>query len=381
MMHIVEQDTSSLLSQAWDQIHTDSVRATAAAQRALDAAGRGSEDAAWAFWLLALAEVQSSNAPAARARLHPARTLFVQHGCRRGQALCAELDAAMALQMGDPMRASLIHRAIDQAADPGFKAIDRFYSRLQRGLFARLLGQWGPALSHFASASEASRASGNEGAMATALAQLGSLQLEMGRLDDALSQGEAALSLARHCGARAAITTAVGSLIVVHDAQGRYEASRELATFALEHPQLQSPGALARLSVPLALSYFRAGDVDRAEAWLEGGSTAYAMEGDNAVFWAWLTVRCVMHRGEHRYARELAERTLLSRKDKAPAFHVVELLHAAADACDAVRRHDAAEAHRQEARRLEESTGLQPRRTVTSTAGFLSDDRHSVPVA
>lgn len=376
----LEQDATGLLSQAWEHSFTDPARARQVAQRALDAAERGSTDAAWAFWLLALAEVQSLNAPSARARLHPARALFVQQGNGRGQALCAELDAAMALQIGDPIRASLIHRAIDIAPDPGFKAIDRFFGRQQRGQFARLLGQWSPALGHFAAARDAAQASGNDGALATALAQLGSLQLELGQLDDALASSEAALSLGRHCGARDAITTAVGSLIVIHDALGRPEASREIAGFAVEQPQLQSPGALARLAVPLALAHYRAGDIDRAEAWLEGGSTASPADGDTAVFWAWLSVRCLLQRGEHRYARDLAERTLMHRRDKSTPFHVVELLHAAAEACDAIGREDAARVHRDDARRLEDASPS-VRRVVSAATGCLSDDRRSVPAA
>jgi len=378
-MNPLDLDVAGLLSQAWEQSFTDPARARQAGQRALDAAGRGTEAAAWSFWLLALAEVQSLNAPSARARLHPARTLFVQHGNGRGQAMCAELDAAMALQIGDPIRASLIHRAIDIAPDPGFKAIDRFYARQQRGQFARLLGQWKPALDHFGAAREAAQASGNDGALATALAQLGSQQLELGLLDEALASSESALSLARHCGARDAITTALGSLIVVHDALGRPDMSMELARAALEQPQLQSPGALARLAVPMALAHFRAGDTDRAEAWLEGGSTASPADGDTAVFWAWLTVRCLLQRGEARYARDLAERTLMHRRDKSTPWHVVELLDAAADACDAVGRADTARIHRDDARQLAAMAGIAPRRTISAAAGYLSDDRRFAP--
>ena len=380
-MSSIEQDAGDLLSQAWAFSFADPSRARILGQQALDAAVRGSEDAAWAYWLLALCEVHALNAPLARARLHPARGLFVEHGSARGQAMCAELDAAMALQIGDPIRASLIHRAIDRAADPGFKAIDRFFGRHQRGVFARMLGQCNEALSQFLAAREAARASLNDGALATAMAQLASLQLELGQLDEALASGEAALSLARHCGARSAITTAIGSLIVIHDAQGRPEAARELATFATDHPQLQSPGAIARLAVPLALTLYRAGEIDRAEAWLEGGSTASTTDGDTTVFWAWVSVRCLLGRREHAYARDLAERTLLSRRQHSTPFHLIELLHAASEACAALGRNDAARAHLHDARQLEAAAGLASRAPVSAAAAYLCGDRHSVPAA
>jgi tetratricopeptide (TPR) repeat protein len=380
-MNTIAQDVEGLLAQAWDHSHADPARAKLVAQMALDAAERGSEQAAWAFWLLALAEVQAMNAPLARARLHPARGLFVEHGSKRGQALCAELEAALALQVSDPMRASLTHRAIDMAPDPGFQAIDRFYAQLQRGLLARMLAQWRAAAAHFASARDAAQASRNDGALATALAQLGRAQLELGQVDEAGASAEAALSLARHCGARSAMTSAAGSLIVVHDALGRHAEALKLATESLEDPQRQAAGGLGRLSVMIALAHLRVGEIDRADAWLEGGSSVSAIDGDNAVFWAWVLVRSLLQRGESRYARDLAERTLLSRREKAPPFHLVELLHATADACAAIGREDVAQVHRDDARCLEETLGLRRRRELSPAAGYLPDGRHCVPAA
>ena len=378
-MTTVATDVEGLLAQAWEHSHADPARAKLIAQMALDAAGRGTEQAAWAFWLLALAEVQAMNGPLARARLHPARALFVEHGSKRGQALCAELEAALALQVSDPMRASLTHRAIDMAPDPGVLAVDRCYAQLQRGLLARMLGQWRAAASRFAKAREAAQAARNDGALATAMAQLGRAHLEIGQLDEAWSCSEAASSLGRHCGARSAVTTACGTLIVVHDAMGRHAEALQLATASLEDPQLQAAGGLARLSVMVALAHLRVGDLDRADAWLEGGSSSSPVDGDNAVFWAWVLVRSLLQRGESRYARDLAERTLLSRREKAPPFHLVELLHAAADACTAIGRDDVAPVHRDDARHLEQSLGLQPRRQLNPATGYLSDGRRCAP--
>lgn len=378
-MNTVATDVEALLAQAWEHSHADPARAKLIAQMALDAAGRGTEQAAWAFWLLALAEVHAMNAPLARARLHPARALFVEHGSKRGQALCAELEAALALQVSDPMRASLTHRAIDMAPDPGFQAIDRYYAHLQRGLLSRMLAQWRAAVAQFAKARDAAQAARNDGALATAMAQLGRAQLEIGQLDEAWSSSETAWNVGRHCGARSAVITAAGSLITVHDALGRHGEALALATASLEDPQLQAAGGLARLSVMVALAHLRVGDLDRADAWLEGGSSSSTIDGDNAVFWAWAMVRSLLRRGECRYARDLAERTLLSRREKAPPLHLVELLHAAADACKAIGREDVAQVHRDDARRLEQTLALRPRREVSPAAAYLSDDRRCAP--
>ena len=373
----------TLLDQAWSRAYADTTESRDLALAVLDQAPAGSEAAAWAQWLLALAEVHSYNAPSARARLHPARETFIKLGDARGQAMCAELDAAMALQIGDPIRASLIHRALDGARGANYKAIDRFYAHQQRGCFARSLGQWDLALKHLDTAWETAELSGNAAAVALVRAQMGSLLLEYGRLDDAQTHCQAALALAQEVGARGVVTSTAASLIVIHDALGEYEASRAQAQFLLDHPHSQVPGSLARVAVPLALSYFRAGEADRAEAWLEAGSTVTPGDGDNAVFWAWLSARCLIQRGEARLAADLAERTLTAREGRSLPFHWALLLDTAAAAHEQLGHALQSLQHREAAKRLAAHFDAVPsgasRSGLATTAALLRDARHSVP--
>lgn len=376
-------DVQALLQQAWDQSFADPIASRDRASRALDIAEPGGDDAAWCFWLLGLADLHTGQPGEARGRLQTARALFVQRESARGQALCAELDAAIALASGDPIRASLIHRALDGAQGFGLRAFDRFFGQLHRGLFARLLGQWQKALAHFQQARDAAEISRIPACLAAAQVQLGGLQLEFGELAEAQSRCEAALSLARHAGARGIITSAASNLIVIHDGLGRRDLAQDMASFLLDHPHAQGPGALARAAVPLALACLGAGDLDRAEAWLESGSSATSHDGDNGVFWAWLSARCLLARGEPRMARDLAERTLAARQAQALPYHLAQLLEVTADACETLGQHDQAQAYRASVRVRSSDNALARggAAPVTSAAGYRPDVRRSEQVS
>lgn len=340
-----------LLAKAWDNAFTDPEGCRDWASQALEVSA-GSEEAATGFWLLALSDWQMDKLDPVSTHLRLARQLFVQLECARGQALCAELDAAVALRQGDAIRASLIHRALDSALDPGCKPLDRFFARWQRGVFARLLGQHDKALDHFRSATESAEASRNPGALAVAQLHLGGLLLEHARIEPALSHTEAAWSLAKHSGAGALGLAAAAQLIVIRHAQNRPADVVDLAQAISEQGAAHARGAMSRLAVPLALAYWVEGDLERAEAWLENGSSAHATQGENAVFWAWVSTRCLLERKEVGLARDLAERTIAARQGKALPYHFSQLLQAAAEACEAAGDDACAGRHRDAAAAL-----------------------------
>lgn len=335
-------ETRGPLARAWEASYLDASLARDEALRALDTVDAGSEDAAWAFWLLALADGRQGGLQSARGKLQPARLLFVQHGSARGQALCDEVEALLALAADNPGRAREIHEAIDAQDDPGYGPFDRFLAHNTRALAARDLGEHEWALTHFYEALEAAEASGNAGVHATAMCNLGGMHQELFDLEDARVYSDKALVTARNCGARRIVTAAAANLIVIHHAAGRLSEALEMARFLTEHPELQMTGALAGVAVPLALAHFAAGDIDRAEAWLEGGSNLTAAHGDGTAFWAWLSARCLMHRGEFALARDLAQRTLRARQDSELPYHRMKLMHAAADASEALADYPAA---------------------------------------
>jgi hypothetical protein len=328
-----EQKTpEQALQEAWSRAFIDTAGSRRLARQALEACDPASETAAWSRWLLALADVNTFNAPSARAFLYAARDWFVKHESARGQALCAELDAAMALQSGDAIRASLIHRALDGAGKQDMRAVDRFFSHYQRASFARSLGQWDLALRHLDAAWETAEISGNAGAVAVVRNQIGGMKLEYGHLDDAETQCEASLAMARELQSHEAVIAASINLIVIRDALGDFDGSRALAKALLDGPNDQVPGALARSALPLALTYVRAGEFDRADAWLEVSAGATAGDGETAVFWAWLTARCLIQRNEHAMAIDLCERVYAARKHRSLPFHLSQLLETLATA-------------------------------------------------
>lgn len=365
------QEANGPLTRAWASSFLDPGHARDEALKALDHVAAGSADAAWGFWLLALADGRMGALQAAKGTLQPARLLFVQHASTRGQAMCDELEALLALEAGNPARAREIHEAIDAEEDPGYRPLDRFVAHHTRALTARQLGEHEWALTHFYEALEASEDSGNAVAHATALCNLGGMHQELFDLEDARVYSEKALTAARQSGAKRLVTTAAALLIVIHHAAGRLSEATEMARFLMEHPELQLPGALAAVAVPLALAHFAAGDIDRAEAWLEGGSHANATHVDGTAFWAWLSARCLMHRGEFALARDLARRTLTARQDSELPYHRMKLMHAAADASEALADYPAALALHRQAQALYEELvdhGLRARNRALQAA-------------
>jgi tetratricopeptide (TPR) repeat protein len=321
---------------AWESCLLDAPLARAQAELALQRVQAGSENAAWAFWLQAWAEARLVSLAAARARLQPARLLFAQHESPRGELMCDELEAMLALYGGEHDRAHQLVQAIDSQPIIEGEAFDRFFAHSLRGALSRQGAQEASALPHLVAALDAARHSHNAGVRATALFQLAACEFELHRLEAALAHADAALDEARRCGARQVVTSAAGLLIVIHHAAGRTAQALDMAEFLVDHPQLQAPAALRRAAVPIALAYLAEGDLDRAEAWLEGGSLQHPVDGDNTLFWAWLSARCLLQRGEPRLARDLVTRTLATLGGPVAPYHPMWLARAARDACSAL---------------------------------------------
>lgn len=351
------------LAKAWASAFGGVAGGREAAQKALEGAPAGSLDAAWAFWLLALADARTGATEAARARLQPTRLLFVQQDCARGQAMCDELEALLCLQGGDVARARAIHDGIDNADDPGYLPLDRYLSHDSRGRAARADDDPEWALTHFHEALAAAEESGVPAAQAAALDRLGAMHLALFDLEDARLHCEQALSIARAAGVRGVVTSAAANLIVIHHAAARPGEALEMAQFLLDHPTLQAPGAVGGAAVALALAYFASGDLERAETWLEGGTPGTgtdaptAIDAEGTAFWAWLNTRCLMQRGEPALARDLAVRTLAVQAQhgrQGLPYHEMKLWQAASDACEAVGDYPAALHHLRGAQALYE---------------------------
>ena len=343
-------DASVGLVNAWQAVCLEGPQARRLAQQALDSAPTGGTAAAWSFWLMAWAEARMLDLSTARGRLQTARMLFVQHEHDRGLAMCDEMEAALALHAGNARRAREIQQALDRPSEPKGSPLEAFVCSSLRALTARRLGEWDEAVSPALAAHEAAVSSGNLAAQATAACLRGAIAFDRFDLPAATQLTQSALELARASGARHLVTAAAGQLLVIHHAAGRASDAQDMAHFLIENPELQTPAALTRVAVPIALACHADGDLERAEAWLESGSSVHPVDGDNTSFWAWLSVRCLLQRKEPALARGLAERSLQAVSAFEPPYHPFQLARAAADACLALGDAPAAQQHEERAR-------------------------------
>lgn len=346
---------AALLERAWQLAYLDPLRARSAAADALSASEPGSVSAAWAHWHLALSDIRNADPALAGAANARARALFRQHGLVRGLALCDEVDAIAHRRAGDVARCHALHATIDSMGETGLHDFDRFFAHNSRAITAKLMGGNERALRHFYEALEAADRCGWPGPRITALGNLGGFHQDLFNLEDARALSEEALTAARAAGARAMVTTAASNLIVIHYAAGNPERALAMAELLLTRSDEQLPGALERVPLPMALAFLVNGDLDSAEEWLAHGARVPVADGDGMTFWAWLSARCRLGRGDAAAAKELAERALLERRVVSDTpYDLMELLRAAADANEALGDDRAALAHSKRAHHVYE---------------------------
>jgi diguanylate cyclase (GGDEF)-like protein len=345
----------SALDRAWKLAYLDLTQARAAATEALAASEAGSLDAAWALWHVALADTRGGDPGLARESNERARGLFRAHAHARGAMLCDEVTAIAHRRAGDIAQCHALLCAVDAGGDVGYTAFDRFLAHNSRAITAKLRGQNERALAHFYDALDAAERCGWDGPRITALGNLGGFHQDLFNLEDARALSEQTLAAARAAGARSMVTTSAANLIVIHHAAGQPDKALAMAELLLAHAHEQSPGALDRVPLPLALAFLVNGDLDSAERLLADGARAPVADGDGVTFWAWLSARCHLGRGRAAEAKELAERVLRERSIVADVpYDLMELLRAAADANETLGDAASALAHTKRAHRVYE---------------------------
>ncbi len=351
--HTAPDEVADALAAAWRLAYLDPPRARAAAQQALAHAAADSLAAGWGHWHTALADVRTPGEHDIAASIMLARRLFESHRDTRGQVLCDEVEAIRLRRLGDLRAALALHIRVDSAPQAERPPFDRYLAHNSRAITNKLLGQSDAALSNFYAALEAAQHSGDDGLIINALSNLGGFHQDLYNLEDARELSEQALTAARKAGAKPVVTVAGANLVMLYFALGQPAKALEMAQFLERHPDEQLPGGLLRISLPMALAYLGQGDIQRAESWLSNGATAGVADGDGVVFWSWLSTRTRLARGDAAAARELAENTLHQRADATDLpYESMELLRAAADACQALGDSAAALAYTQQAHAL-----------------------------
>ena len=302
-------------------------------------AERGGDLAAEGWLHVALGEMRAGDVKLALQALEQARKRFGPAGNRRGMALCDEVKAIHLRHLGDFESAKRRMSEIDARGNLGYTDCDRFIALNSRAITYKLLGHVDEALRFFYGAVEAAQASGLEGPRITALTNLGGYHQDLYNLEDARNYSEEALRAAREAQAPVNIVTAAVNLIVVYHATGLFAEARAMAGYLLANEDDLLPGALQRRTLPLALAHMGVGEIDQAQRYLDGGAVSAIGDGDGVTLWAWLQTRCLLARGDVVRARQVAEDTLQERVAQRRAdlpYEHMQLLNAAADACEAL---------------------------------------------
>lgn len=327
--------SDALVEQAWQQAYLDPQRALAIGRHIVELGAAGNAGYGWLH--VALAEVRGGTLEAVDEALPRARAALQAADDRRGLGLCDEVQA-IALRRRDDFAASLaLQTDIDGRSGIAWTDHDRFLAHNSRAITCKLLGRVDDALRHYYSALDAARRTGWGGAVATVLANLGGYHQDQYNLDDARTLSEQALQTSRALGARATVGVAAANLIIIHHACGATDQVRAMADFLRNHPDELMPGALERFPLPLALAALDAGDLATARQALERGAVTVVGDGDALAFWSWLQARWLLASGDPAAARQRVEATLAQRERSRvhdQPYDLMQLLRAAADACE-----------------------------------------------
>ncbi len=297
----------------------------------------GGELAAEGWLHAALGEVRIGDVKVGLQSLERARALYTAASDRRGLALCDEVKAMQLRRSGDLAASRRLQQDVDQRTDLGLQPRERFVALNSRALTHRLLGHVDEALHAFYGAVEAAQASGLEGPRITALTDLGGYHQDLFNLEDARALSEQALRAAREAGSPPNIVAAAVHLIFTYHAAGELAEARAMAGYLMAHEAELPAGTLQRHPLPLALAHLCVGEIDQAQQVLDASAAATADHGQRKACRAWLQARCMLARGEPMRARQTAELMLRERSSPQRAdapYDEMQLLNAAADACE-----------------------------------------------
>jgi diguanylate cyclase (GGDEF)-like protein len=324
------------IAAAWVACYLDPLKAIELGRRVAEGGGALAAEG----WLhVALGEVRAGDVKRALPALEQARQGFGQAGDRRGLALCDEVQAIRLRHLGDCESARRLMSDIDTRGDQGYTHCDRFIALNSRAITCKLLGHVDEALRFFYGAVEAAQASGLEGPRITALTNLGGYHQDLYNLEDARHYSEEALRAARQARAPVNILTAAVNLIITYHATGLFAESRAMAGYLTDRAAELLPGDLERRALPLALAHLGVGEIEQAQRYLNRGADSDCGDGDGVTLWAWLQTRCLLAGGNLLRARAVAEETLQARAAQQLAdvpYEHMQLLNAAADACEAL---------------------------------------------
>jgi diguanylate cyclase (GGDEF)-like protein len=328
-----------LIAQAWEQSYLDLPRARELGGRVVALTDHDplSEEAAFGWLHMALANARINGADSAQDEAERAQAIFRRLRQVRGTSLCDEVLAILCRRRGDYAGCVALHEVIDRRPNRCYDDHDQFISQSSRGVTARLLGRTDEALRLFYHAHAAATRSGRMGARLTALNNLGNYHHDLYNNEDAYTLMQAAFDESRAARVPRVLGVACCNLIKIHYARGRMDDARAMAEFLTAHPDEVPARTPETARVVLALGLYVGGDLARAQQYLDGGPGANVADGDNRDTWAWVQGRVWLAAGRTEaaiaLARELIDQYQAGQSTVHP-FALMELYRVAAEASE-----------------------------------------------
>jgi signal transduction histidine kinase/CheY-like chemotaxis protein len=199
----------------------------------------------------------------------------------------------------------------------------------------------------------AARETGDDAPVATALGQLCGLHTDLFNLDEADRLGAQAVALAERCGAFNAWVVAALNHLNAQVALRRGAAALPLALRLQAQEVRMSARAAEQRCIVYADVHAQAGELDRAQAWLDDSVRRRHAGSASLLSWTTVQVETLLARGDAAQARRMAEAWLRAPDHGTdPASlpsELLRLLHAASRACELEGDAAAALAHARQA--------------------------------
>lgn len=253
----------------FDLVHRDPRGAIALAQRVLDRPHR-SQDAVRARWMRGLARRELNDFAGAMDELERAHEASIELGDLHLSSQIVTSLALVVANEGDATRAL----AMIDAAEPALSGVDLARLVMQRGLLLHRLGSLDRAAREYERALDGFSAVGDVPAEARLRADLGLLEVQRGRYEEARAQLEEAESLARRTHQEWPATVALHNRGYLDAVLGRFaDALDELADAGEQYEHIGNQVGAHLASVDRAIALWRVGlvgdaviEVDRATA-------------------------------------------------------------------------------------------------------------------
>lgn len=269
----VEASLRALIEQAWSARYREPQRLRALGAALVAAAPAGSVAQAWGAWHLALGLRAAGEKDAGAAALAQAESGFAQHAYAPGQRVCRALRALPLVAEGRGAEAEELTGELgDWPQGPASDVLGAYAA--QFALFARAMarsaaGRWDDALRDRYAAVQHARATGDDGAIANALAELASVQADLSNAEDALALATEAEHHGERAGRTAAWLQAAFNRLAALLTLQRLAEAASVADTLLPHVEQMHPRNREPAWILLARARLHAGDAAQAQRLLD----------------------------------------------------------------------------------------------------------------